>query len=594
MWFLFRNTQTGAAQCSSLQQATRQAGHAISPKPTCHPGNFGSEAELAGCAWFLLRNTQTGAAQCSSCAHHYGKPDKKHDTTTAIFRQKQNWLVMCGFSSETLRLERHSAHHCSRRHVKQAMRSAQNRHVICRTSHQKQNWLVMRGFSSETLRLERHSAHHVLIEGKLDKTHDTITAAIFRQKQNWLILCGFSSETLRLERHSAHHYSRQHFKQHARTALNRHVIRANLRQKQNWLVMRGFSSETLRLERHSAHHVLINGKLDKTHDTITDAIFRQKQNWLVMCGFSSETLRLERHSAHHYSRQHFKQHARTALNRHVICITLHQKQNWLVMRGFSSETLRLERHSAHHVLINGKPDKKHDTITDAIFRQKQNWLVMCGFSSETLRLERHSAHHYSRQHFKQHARTALNRHVICITLHQKQNWLVMRGFSSETLRLERHSAHHVLINGKLDKTHDTITDAIFRQKQNWLVMCGFSSETLRLERHSAHHYSRQHLKQHARTALNRHVICITLHQKQNWPVMRGFSSETLRLERHSAHHYSRQHFKQHARTALNRHAIRTIFLIRSRTGWLCGVSPQNHSDWTVLIIAAAGLDFRAT
>ena len=71
VWFLFRNTQTGAAQCSSLQQAAPQAAHENSPKPTCHLHNFASEAELAGYARFLLRNTQTGAAQRSSCAHHY-------------------------------------------------------------------------------------------------------------------------------------------------------------------------------------------------------------------------------------------------------------------------------------------------------------------------------------------------------------------------------------------------------------------------------------------------------------------------------------------------------------------------------------------
>ena len=119
VWFLFRNTQTGAAQCSSLQQAAPQAAHENNPKPTCHLHNFASEAELAGYAWFLLRNTQTGAAQCSSCAHHYGKPDKKHDTTTAaILRQKQNCLVMCAFSSK-------GAAQCSsrysRRNAKQEM-----------------------------------------------------------------------------------------------------------------------------------------------------------------------------------------------------------------------------------------------------------------------------------------------------------------------------------------------------------------------------------------------------------------------------------------------------------------------------------------
>ena len=165
----------------------------------------------------------------------------------------------------------------------------------------------------------------------------------------------------------------------------------------------------------------------------------------------------------------------------------------------------------------------------------------------------------------------------------------MRGFSSETLRLERHSAHHVLINGKLDKTHDTITAAIFRQKQNWLVMCGFSSETLRLERHSAHHYSRQHFKQHARTALNRHVICITLHQKQNWLVMRGFSSEPLRLD--SAHHCcSRPRFQSHiaaARWTCDRH--NTTLCQKQNCVCVCGVSLQTHSGWSgTLVINAAG------
>ena len=113
VWFLFRDTQTGAAQCSSLQQEPRQRRHQHSPRPTCQPHNFASEAELAGYVGFLFRNTQTGAAQCSSLqqtpcqgAHENSTEPTKSRTT---LHQKQNWLVMCGFSSETLRLERHSA-----------------------------------------------------------------------------------------------------------------------------------------------------------------------------------------------------------------------------------------------------------------------------------------------------------------------------------------------------------------------------------------------------------------------------------------------------------------------------------------------------
>ena len=226
VWFRFRDTQTGAAQCSSLQQAPRQGAHENSTNPTYQPHNFASEAELAGYAWFLFRNTQTGAAQCSSCAHAYGKPDENHDkTTAAILRQKQNWLGMCGFSSET--------------------------------------------------------AHE-------NSTEPTKSRTTLHQKQNWLVMCGFSSETLRLERHSAHHCSSHHAKDHMKTALNRHVNRTTLhRTRIGWLCVVSFQKHS---DWSVTGLIVAGLDFSATQQLpgghAADTTLRQKQNWLFLSGFS--------------------------------------------------------------------------------------------------------------------------------------------------------------------------------------------------------------------------------------------------------------------------------------------------------------------
>ena len=197
--------------------------HKNSPKLTCQPLNF------AVYAWFLFRNTQTGAAQCSSCTHAYGKPDEKHDkTTAAILRQKQNWLGMCGFASETLRLERHSAHHCSRHHAKELMKTAPIRHTNPTTLRQKQNWLAMRGFSSGTLRLERHSAHHVLMRmaSPTKITTKQLPQSCVRSRTGWVCVVSLQ-------------------KQHMKTAPNRlRAAQLCIRSRTGWLCV-------VSLQRHS-------------------------------------------------------------------------------------------------------------------------------------------------------------------------------------------------------------------------------------------------------------------------------------------------------------------------------------------------------
>ena len=105
--------------CSCVWQPRQEARH-----DNCH--NPVSEAELAGYVWFLCRNTQRHSA------HHVlmrmasaRRSTMKQLPPQSCVRSRTGWV--CGFSSETHRLERHSAHHCSRHHAKEHMKTAPNR-----------------------------------------------------------------------------------------------------------------------------------------------------------------------------------------------------------------------------------------------------------------------------------------------------------------------------------------------------------------------------------------------------------------------------------------------------------------------------------